>query len=220
MLFTAFLANVPVFSQNKKKESGRLLFSLGMGINYSASPSFTDYFKNELPAGTHDSIKTYSTGVEFFGGLEYGLSKTLSAKIDYSYYVRSNLYRFIYYIFDYTVTAHQPYIMLYFNNTNSKFRFKLGAGAGYHFYSLKNNVSASNQLYYTAGGFSFRGEFIFNPKFSKILETYLSGYVFGSTTSNLKDASGNTLKGTATGKEVNLGGYGVGARLGLSFYLN
>jgi hypothetical protein len=35
----------------------------------------------------------------------------------------------------------------------------------------------------------------------------------------LKDDNGAILKST-TGDEVNLGGFGVGARLGLSFYLN
>ena len=190
-----------------------------MGIDYSSTPSYTDYLRNELSTGSGDTIKTFSTGIEFFGCFEYQFAKNVSAKFDYSYYLRSNHYTFAYYVFDYTIKSHQPYLMLFYNSKDKKFSFKFGAGAGYHFHILENNVSPTNSLTYTSSGLAFRGEVIFAPRFSQKLETYISGFVYGSTTSSLKDGNGNILKAT-TGKEVNLGGYGVGARLGLSFYLN
>jgi hypothetical protein len=214
------LFNIPAVSQKAEKNKGTILFSLGMGIDYGSTPSYTDYLRNELPAGTGDSIKTFSTGVEFFGCFEYGLSPVVSAKLDYSYFLRSNHYTFAYYVFDYTIQSHRPYLMIFYKNSDKKFSFKFGAGAGYHFHMLENKVTTSNTLNYTSSGMSFKGEFIFAPKFSEKLETYISGFVYGSTASSLKDENGNLLKGTSTGKEVNPGGYGVGARLGLSFYLN
>ncbi|HEY3251563.1 MAG TPA: hypothetical protein VGK25_10645 [Ignavibacteria bacterium] len=215
-----FLTNSQPYSQVKNKKQSSLIFSLGMGIDYGATPSYTDYLRNELPVSARDSIKTFSTGIEFFGGIAYEFAKNISVKLDYSYFIRSNSYSFIYYVFDYTITSHQPYLMIFYNLKNPKYTFKFGAGGGFHLYKLENNVNTSNTIGYTANGFSFRGEVIFGPKLSKNLETYISGFVFASSTSSLKDSNGSLLKGTSTGKEVNLGGYGVGARLGLSFYLN
>ena len=191
-----------------------------MGVDYSSTPSYTDYLRNQLSISSGDSIKTFSVGVEFFGGIEYRFSKTTSLKLDYSYYLRSNRYSLLYYVFDYTLTSHQPYLMAFYSLESKKINLKFGAGAGYHFHILENNISTSNSVTYNASGPSFRCEIIFAPKFSKILETYISGYVFGTTSSYLKDDYDNLLKVSSTGKEVNLGGYGVGARLGLSIYLN
>jgi len=220
ILFCLAFLNFQISAQKNSTGKGSYLLSLGMGVDYSASPSYTDYLKNELPLSARDSIKTYTIGVEFFGGLEYRFTKYTSVKLDYSYYLRSNRYTFVYYVFDYTISTHQPYLMLFYSLNNKKIDIKVGTGAGYHFQKLENNISANQQLVYTASGLSFRGEIIFVPKFSKILETYISGYIFGSTSSSLKDSNGNYLKGNETGKEVNLSGYGVGARLGISIYLN
>lgn len=189
-----------------------------MGVDYGATPSYTDYVKNEVPYSTGDSIKTFSAGIEFFGGVEYEFTRTISAKVDYSYYIRSNNYSFGIYVFDYTITSHQPYIMAYYNLKYHTYTFKFGAGAGFHLFKLDNDVNSTNTLTYTASGLSFRAEVIFAPKLSDKLYTYLGGFAFATSTSSLKDENGNLLKGSSTGKEVNLGGYGVGARLGLSFY--
>lgn len=214
-----FSAGTLVSQVPLKKEKGNMLISFGMGINYGSTPSYTDYLRNVLSTGTGDTIKTFSAGVEFFGAFEYRFNKRVSAKLDYSYYLRSSHYTFTYYVFDYTIKSHQSYAMIFYNNVDKNFSFKLGGGAGFHFDILDNNVSPSNSLTYTSSGFSFRGEIVFAPKFSEKLETYISGFAYGSTASSLKDENGNILKST-TGKEVNLGGYGIGARLGLSIYLN
>jgi len=207
-------------SQKVSSDKGKYLLSLGMGADYSSTPSFTDYLKNELPLSAQDSIKPFSIGVEFFVGIEYRFLKVASIKLDYSYYLRSNRYTFAYYVFDYTLTSHQPYLMFFYKLDNKKIDLKFGGGAGYHFHILSNNISSNSTKSYTSSGIGIRGEIIFAPRFSKVLETYISGYVFGSASSSIKDESGNLLKGSSTGKEVNLGGYGVGARLGLSIYLN
>lgn len=211
--------NIPVNSQAPDKKKGKFLFSLGMGIEYSSTPSYTEYLRNELALSSRDSIKTFSTGIEFFGSFEYGFTNTISGKIDYSYYLRSNNYTISYYVFDYTIKSHQPYAMVFYNSINKNFSFKIGAGAGYHFQVLENNISSINTLTYTSSGPALKGEVIFAPKFSPMLETYISGFFFGTTTTPLKDGNGNVLKST-TGEEVKLGSFGVGARLGLSFYLN
>ena len=191
-----------------------------MGIDYLSSPSYTNFLKNEIPYFTSDSIKTYSAGIEFFGTLEYEFSKSFSASIDYSYYLRSSNYTFTYYVFDNTITSHQPSLMVYYNLIYPGFKFKVGAGGGYHFHSLVNNISSTEHDSYNAGGGSVKAEFIFAPTLSNKLAAYVSIFYSGNFTSSLKSSDGTTLKSSSTGNEVNLGSNGPGARLGFTFYLN
>lgn len=191
-----------------------------MGIDYHASPSYTDFIRNEIPYFTSDSIKTYSAGVEFFGALEYDLTKQVSGAVDYSYFLRSSNYTFTYYVFDYTITSHQPNLMLYYNLSYPGFKFKIGAGGGYHLYSLENNINGQGNASYSAGGPSVRIELLFAPVLSKKLAAYVSAYYRGNFSSSLKDPDGNILKSGSTGEEVNMSSYGPGARLGFTFYLN
>ena len=45
-------------------------------------------------------------------------------------------------------------------------------------------------------------------------------FVAGSSLGVIKDQNGNVLKNTQTGEEVNLGGFGIGLRLGFSIVIN
>src|SRR5437762_14044231 len=68
----------------KKKVS----ISLGMGISYGTAPSFRSYLLEVLPL-SKDSVRTFNVGIEFFGGLEYELSKKFSIRLEYAYFIRS-----------------------------------------------------------------------------------------------------------------------------------
>ena len=209
--------NTFIGDKNKKK----LSFSAGMGLGYGATPDFTDYLRQEIPYSNSDSIGSFNAGIEFFGAIEYELTKTLSAKVDYSYFIRSLRYEYSHFIFDYTITSHQPYFFINYNLLKSpNYNFKFGIGLGYHFQQLDNKVSTSTTLRYTSNGPSVRGELIFSPKFSKTFWGYLSGFAYGNFYGKLKDESGNTLKPANSNSEASLGGYGVGVRLGFTFYLN
>lgn len=194
--------------------------SLCMGVEYLSTPSYVEYLRNEIPFATSDTIKSYSAGVEFFGGFEYELNKNIAARLDYSFFLRNNNYSFSYYIFEYTQITHKPNLMLFYNIKEPKYKVKIGAGGGYHFHSLDNNVSTSSPDTYTAGGFSFMGEIILAPVFSGKMDGYISVFYMGGSTSSLKNSNGTVLKSNATGKDVNLSGSGPGVRLGVSFNLN
>jgi len=217
-LILLFSSVSSIFSQANIKK--KLSFSAGMGIDYLSSPSYVEYLHNEIPYFTSDSIKTYSTGVEFFGAMEYGLGKNISVSIDYSYFISGRSYNFSYYVFDYTITSHQPGVMIYYNLFFTGFRLKIGAGGGYHFHMLENNISADKKDTYKAGGVSARLELIFAPVLSKNLSAYVSGFITGNFTSSLKNSDGTILKSSSTGEEVNLRSYGPGARLGFTFNFN
>lgn len=214
LLATAFSQEKTVKLKNKRD----LTFSAGMGIDYGTSPDFTDYLRDEIPYSNKDSIKSFQAGIEFFGGIEYELSQNISAKADYSYFVRSASYSYNYFVFDYTIVSHQPYIFISYLIKEASYKFKFGLGAGYHFQVLDNKVNKN--LTYTSSGPGIRGEAVFSPMFSKKFYGYLSAFVFGNFYGNLKDENGNVLKAANSTVETNLSGYGVGARLGFGLILN
>ncbi|RPI19386.1 MAG: hypothetical protein EHM58_01860 [Ignavibacteriae bacterium] len=199
-------------------KSNKYLISAGMGVSLTNTPSFNDYLKEFIPYSNKDSIKSFSVGFEIFTGMEYTVNKKFSIKLDYSYFMKSLSY-YLFYNYDYLLQVHQPYLMAYYVNRHTNFRFKFGAGAGYHFANLNRTISNASEINYKASGPAFRGEIIFSADMSKSLESYLSGYITGSMLGSLKETNGNILKNPTTGSEVNLGGYGAGVRLGFSIKL-
>lgn len=216
------------FAQDKQTDSIRfhkktLFFSAGMGISWVNAPSFTDYLKEEVPFTNKDSIKSYSVGFEFFGGLEAQFSKQFSLKLDYSYFFKTFTYdQFNYagYTFYYFYLVHRPYLMAYYIIPGKNYAFKLGGGLGFLYSILHRTDAGATDVTYTSTGFGLRGEVIFSAKLSRNMESYFSGFVKGDTFTRLKDANNNSLISPLTGKETNLSSFGIGARLGFSIKLN
>jgi hypothetical protein len=192
----------------------------GMGIDYGITPDFNDYLVAAIPYSTGDSLKSFNAGVEFFGGLDYELSRTFGVRVDYSYYIRSLSYTYSPAVFDYTIISHQPYLFGNYILRFDHFNFKFGVGIGYHFQQLDNKVNSTTTITYSSGGPSVRAEVVFAPLLSKNFQGYLSGFAFGNFYGTLKDDNGNPLKADNSTVEAALNGYGVGARLGFLINLN
>jgi hypothetical protein len=209
-----------IYSQSHIKNKKVTSVYAGMGIDYGITPAFNDYLKDQIPYSNKDSIKSFNAGIEFFGGVERELSENISIKIDYSYYIRSLSYSFLYEVFDYTITAHQPYIFASYIIKSVNYNIKAGFGLGYHFQQLDNKVNPSTTLTYHSSGPGFRLEGVFSPKLSKNFWGYISAFGFGNFYSRLKDSNGNTLKAENSTNEADVGGYGIGARIGFIINLN
>ncbi len=214
------LVNAALFSQSVVKQKKHVSFFTGMGIQYGITPEFRDFLVASIPYSTSDSIKSFNAGVEFFGGAEFDLSKSVSAGIDYSYYIRGLSYIYSPAVFDYTITSHQPYVFVNYNLRKPKFNFKFGGSVGYHFQQLDNKINNSTTLKYTSSGASARLNITFLPKFSENFYVYLSGFAFANLYGKLKDENGEVLKAPNSNTEADLKGYGVGARLGILFHIN
>jgi hypothetical protein len=197
-----------------------LSLSTGMGISMTATPSFTDFMRNDIPYLNKDSVRTFGVGLEFFAGVEYDLSKKLSLKIDYSYFIKSQTYNYSFFTYDYFHNTHQPYLMCYYTARGRGYQFKFGAGLGYHFARVSKDIGASSEQIYDSKGPAYRGEVIFAADISRRLGSYISGFVTGNSLGVLKEQNGNVLKNAETGEEVNLSGFGIGLRLGFSIGLN
>ncbi len=198
----------------------RFSISAGMGLSIQNNSSFTNFLRQEIPYATSDSIKSFNTGIEFFGGIEYSVSKKFAVKLDYSYFIRSVSYIYTYNNFNYNINIHQPYLFGFYLIHKKSFDLKFGLGAGYHFGTVEQQLNQNSSVIYKSGGVSIRGEAMFAPYLSKNLQANLSGFIVGSFFNPLKDSNGNYLYSTNSTMQVNLGGFGVGARIGFAFIIN
>lgn len=218
VLLVVIIVNNSAFAQDTIKttrfDNYRLSIYAGMGLAYTVSSSYNDYIRYQIFGGAHDSVSSISGGLEFFGGLEYVFSKTLSLRLDYSYFFKSKTYynplavEHFYFI-------HQPYLVGSYILAGNGYKIKIGAGIGYHFGQLQTGLTGQSSTSYNSSGLAVKGEGLISVKISKKMETYVSGFVFGQFMSSLKDSNGNILKYGLTGNNVNLSGYGIGVRLGL-----
>jgi hypothetical protein len=221
LLLALAVINPKVNSQNKKTEKPfkkQFSLSIGMGISMSTAPSFVDYVRNDLPIVNKDSVKSFGVGFEFFGAAEYDVSKEFSLKLDYSYFVKNLSVTYAYFTYNYFYFIHQPYVMGFYVLRKNNYGFKFGGGLGYHFAHMTKDIGAGSYLDYNASGVAYRGEIEFYSFLSERLGSYVSGFIMGSSIGTLKDSNNNALKNSGTGGDVNLGGFGIGARLGISYY--
>ena len=223
---SAFLLNAGADTNKNSKSTfsatsnvHKVSFSLGMGLALLNNSSFNNYLRREIPYSTTDSIKSFNAGIEFFGGIEYVLSKNFSMKLDYSYAIRSATYSSPTFISDYNydIHVHQSYLMAYYLMPKASYDLKFGIGAGYHLSLVDKQTSITTTSSFQAGGIGLRGEAIFAPYLSRNLQAYISGFLAGSFFGSLKDANGNYLTSPNSTEQVNLGGFGVGVRIGFAY---
>ena len=217
VILALIMINYSGFAQDTVKtykfDKYRLSIYAGMGLEYTATPSYNNYTRAQIFGGAHDSVSSISPGLEVFGGLEYELSKTFSLRLDYSYFFKSKTY-YNPLAYDYFYFIHQPYLVGSYILAGNGYKIKIGAGIGYHFGQFQTGLTGQSSINYNSSGLAIKGEGVFSVKISRKMETYISGFVFGQFMSSLKDSNGTVLKNNLTGSDVNLSGYGIGVRLG------
>ena len=206
--------------QEQNKKSDYISFSFGMGINYCNNNSLIDFIELQIPdyntIPQNERFSQFSTGLEFFGGVEYQISRNFSIKGDYSYFIKSiNISRFQNY--DYSYINHQPYIILNYIIPQEYFFLKIGGGVGY-FMSHLTVKEFGYQQDYSSSGVGLKLEGIFNAQISKNVASYLSGFITQSFQSDLKDGNDVVLK-SRDNSTVNLSSFGLGLRLGLEVFI-
>ncbi len=189
----------------------------GMGIDYITTPSFNDYLKSEIFHSNTDSVKAFTIGLEFFGGIEYNLNKKISLRLDYSYLTRSLSYKYFYFNYDYFYYLHQPYFMGSYNINYKNSQLKLSVGSGILLGTLYIENSPSVKTSYKSTGLGVKGEILFVTKLSDNLSSYISGIITGNFMGKLKDRNGNILQSSQEHQEAGLSGFGVGLRIGLQY---
>ncbi len=204
--------------QNKRKSY--ISISLGMGVFHSDNPSLVQFIELDVPnysfIPNNDKVSEFSTGIQFFGGSEFQIAKTLSIKPEYSYYIKSiNIPSNINY--QYFYNSHLPMIILnyIFSQKNSYIKFGFGGGYLLSSFTRKERILESD---YSSKGAAIKFEGIFNAQIGKSSAVYLSGFLMKSFMSDLKNSNDAYLL-NLNNERVNLSSFGVGLRLGVEIYI-
>lgn len=219
VLLILILSSLKIYSQETIiiVPDSKLNIYAGMGIDYVNTPSFNDYLKSEIFHSDTDSVKSFTVGLEFFGGFEYNINKMFSLRFDYSYFTRSLSYKYLYFYYDYFYYIHQPYLMGSYNINYKNAQLKISAGAGMLLGTLNIENSPTLTSSYKSIGLGVKGEVLFIVKLSDKLSSYISGIANSNFMSKLKDSNGNLLQSSQERKEASLSGFGIGLRIGLRY---
>jgi len=206
----------------KKQSSKNHYISLsgGMGISYSNNNSLKNYIQYEIPGypslADNQKLSDFKSGLELFGGIEKQLSRNLSLKGEYSYFIKSNNVT-AYPNYDFTYYSHQPGIVLYYLIPQEYSFIKIGVGAGYslNHFTFRNFGSETN---YNSTGFNLKIDAVINAQIGNSVSGYIGGFINNSFLGNLKESNNSELK-ARNGDSVNLNSFGIGLKLGLEFYI-
>ncbi|MEO8210275.1 MAG: hypothetical protein ABI840_06915 [bacterium] len=206
--------------KNQNKLSNYISISGGMGITYSNNPSLTNYIELDVPNYTfipnEQKVSPFTTGIEFFVGVEPQLAKKFSVKAEYTYRIKSleiptNLN------YQYSYFSHNPMILFNYIFLQEYSYIKFGIGGGYlmtKFIRKERNLETE----YNSTGADVKLEGIFNAQLGKSAAVYLSGFLINSFMSNLKNDQDIYLV-NLNNEKVNLSSFGAGVRLGLEVFI-
>ena len=218
--FAADSTRVSFQKQNKKNRY--ISLSFGMGVGYSNNQSLKQFIEYRVPnygnIPESDKLTGFSTGLEFFGGVERQFAKNFSARIEYAYFIKSmNSTNVIFNSYDFSYISHQPYLILNYIIPLEYSFLKFGAGAGY-FFSIFKIREGSIENTYKSNSIGLKLEGVINLQISKNFAGYLSGFINKTFANDLKDKNDVDLV-NVKGEKVNLSSFGVGLRLGVEVFI-
>ncbi|MEO8209376.1 MAG: hypothetical protein ABI840_02360 [bacterium] len=206
--------------EKQNKKSRYVSISFGMGVSTSNNPSLTNFIELDVPNYSFDpnteKVGKFTTGIGFFGGVEFQVKKNFSVKPEYSYFIKSidipsNAN------YQYHYNSNQPMVMFNYIFSQRNSFIKFGLGGGYFFNNFTRKV-INIETEYSSSGAAIKFEGIFNAQLGKSAATYFSGFLVQSFSSDLKNSNGNYLLDLNGGK-VNLNSFGLGVRLGLEIFI-
>ncbi len=192
--------------------------SAGMGVTYR-SPVDVVTIVNSTQ-GAQERVPQFQAGVEFFAAACFPLTESWVLKADYAYQVTSLNIVTSLETAQFTIYQHCPTLVLQYVVANQGiFNVKAGVGAGYQFGRLSEKFLYIDNSF-TAHGPALLAEVEGNTAFGEHLYACLGVSAGWSLVGSLRDASGRSPGVSASGEPATLNSYGVGARLGFTYYLN
>ncbi len=194
----------------------RVGLAAGMGVSYVSAPDVVEVV-NSLVYST-ERLQQFRPGVEFFAAVVLPLSPELALKLDYAYLLLSYDGTTPYGPGSFTVQAHLPTLVLQYALADAGlYDLKVGGGLGYHVGALSEQYGTVDDRF-TGQGLGMLGELEANTAFGDHLFGYLGATVRWDFIGSLTSPSGKNAGGTASGGPPTLRFFGVGARLGMSYY--
>jgi hypothetical protein len=192
-------------------------FSAGMGVIYVNAGDVVDLV-NSTP-GALERVPLFKTGVEFFGAGSIPIRSDWLVKIEYAYQLASFNIATTGGPAEFTVTIHCPTVIAqYVLAERGLYNLKLGAGGGFSFGSLSERYVYIDDSF-TGSGPSFVLDLEANTAFGEDFYAFLGANARWQLIGELLDSGGRSPGVASDGGRPTLHLFGVGARLGFTYYV-
>jgi hypothetical protein len=188
----------------------------GMGVEYLAPRDIVDMINGAFRPT--DRLPEFHAGVNFFGAGFLPLSADWMLKLEYAYVLNTYNISGIFGPGDFTLNAQLPTLVIHYMLADEGlYNLSAGIGAGYHFGTLTTNYGTLVDSY-TANGPGLLFEIQGNTATGENLFVHLGVQARWEGIGELKNAAGKSPGINAKGSPATLSWFGVGARLGMSYY--
>ncbi len=196
--------------------SSRIGISAGMGVSYLTQRDLVDMINGGFTPGRR--VEEFNSAVDFFGSVFIPLSADWALRAEYTYLLNTYNIAAAFGPGEFTTTVHMPTLVVeYILVEEGLYNLSGGLGAGYHVGVLNLKYGTINDTY-TATGPGMVMVIHGNTAFGEDLFVHLGVNARWEFLGELRNANGQSPGKGAQGNAATLGSFGVGARLGLSYY--
>ena len=193
----------------------RAQLSAGMGVSYVNPPDVVDLV-NTVP-GNPGRTSQFKTAVEFFGDVAIPVGGAWTLKVEYAYLLGSYNIDSGVGPAEITFVAHMPTLLLQYTLVHERtYDVRAGVGVGYHFGTLSEKYGSLDDSF-TGKGLGFTADVEANTALGEDLFVYLGGNIRWDFIGALSNGAGRPPSVTASAPPT-LTFFGIGARLGLSYF--
>ena len=186
-----------------------------MGVSYISAQDLVNLV-NATP-GNASRESEFSSVVEFFGAVSIPFSGPWGLKVDYGYLMGSYAIQGLLGQTEYAYSAHMPSLLLqYILVEGGVYNLKAGFGPGYYLGTLTQRFGGTESRY-TGSGLGLLLDLEANTALGDDLFANLGVVVRWSGIGALTSENGMSPQASFAG-ETTLQFFGVGARLGFSYY--
>lgn len=194
----------------------RIGVSAGMGVSYLVQRDLVDMINGAYSQGSR--VDDFHAAVDFFGSVAVPLSAYWAVRAEYAYLLNTYNVSALLGPGEFTTVVHMPSIIVeYILIQETFYNLSGGIGGGYHFGSLDLNYGSIRDSY-TARGPGMVAMLNGNTAMGEDLFVHLAVNARWELLGELRDSNDRSPGVGSTGSPASLGSFGVGARLGVTYY--
>ena len=194
----------------------RMGISAGMGVSYLTQRDLVDMINGGYASGKR--VDEFNSAVDFFGSVFLPLSADWALRFEYAYVLNGYNISAPFGPGEFTAILHMPSILLeYILVEEGVYNLSGGVGGGYHIGSLEVEYGTIRDSY-TAAGPGMVMMLSGNTALGENLFVHLSVNARWEFLGELRNGSEQSPGRGAGGGPATLGSFGVGARLGASYF--
>jgi hypothetical protein len=209
------LQSLAVPPEEKIAPKSRAGISAGMGVSYVSPQDVVDYINGAV--GSSQRLPEFKSAVEFFGALAFPITADWILKFEYTYLLGTYNVSSQFGPAEFTFGVHMPTLIAqYVLIEEGAYNVKVGSGVGYHFGSLSEKyLTVDDKL--TGNGAGALLDLEANTAFGQDFFGYLGGNLRWDFIGKLTNSS-RTSTANSAGPSPTLQFFGIGARLGFTYY--